>query len=78
MDNLKDLLPGHKFIEPKEIKIIKKYMHDKFQSDAGVEIKPSQIVISVQGAALAGTLRLELHELAELCKTDKRLVIRIG
>jgi hypothetical protein len=73
-----DLLPRNQFQEPPEVKIIKQYMQNTYQQDVGVTIKPREIIISVKGAALAGTLRMRLHELKELCQTDKRLVIRIG
>lgn len=78
MRSLGDVLSAKNFSEPKEIGVIKKYVKDIFKSDAQVTIHPKQIVISVNSAALAGTLRLHLHELAKLCQTDKRLTIRIG
>ena len=64
--------------EPEEIRIIKNFVQDKFKSKSGVTVQDRQIIITVQGAALAGTLRMHLHELKKLCKTQKRLVIRIN
>ncbi len=78
MDNLGDLLPSRKFTQPPEIKIIKKFVRDKFDEEVGVEAKPNAIVINAPNAALAGTLRMHLHELSEICQTDKRLVVKIG
>lgn len=76
--SLADILNGRTPSEPPEIRIIKNYVQDKFKSPATVTIQPRQIVITVRGAALAGSLRLQLHELKKLCQTDKRLHIRIG
>ena len=59
------------------MRIIKQFVREKFKSDAGVTIHDRQIIISVQGASLAGTLRMHLHELKRMCQTQKRLVIRI-
>jgi hypothetical protein len=78
MDNLGDILGKKQFDEPPEIKIIKKYVADNFKSTVSITVKPKTIIISASNAALAGTLRMHIHELSELCKTDKRLAIRIG
>ena len=78
MDNLREILGKKRFIEPPEIKIIKKFVHDKFDEEVSIDIKPKQIIIAVPNAALAGALRMHLHELSQLCKTNKRLSIRIG
>ncbi len=77
-DSLGDILGGRTPKEPEEIRIIKNFVLDKFKSKAGVTIRDRQIIITVQGAALAGTLRMHLHELKKLCQTEKRLVIRIN
>lgn len=73
-----DLLPRDQFQEPAEIKIIKDYMQDTYQQTVYVTVKPREIIISVKSAALAGALRMKLHELKALCQTDKRLVIRLA
>lgn len=73
-----DLLPQGRFEEPPEVRIIKDFVSARFQQPAKVAIQPAQIIIQVKSAALAGALRSHLHELQELCQTDKRLVIRIG
>lgn len=77
-DSLGDLLQHRDFNQPKEVKIIKDFVRDRFKSEASVIMRQNQIIIAVQGAALAGTLRMHLHELQKLCQTDKRLIIRIN
>jgi hypothetical protein len=77
MDNLKDILANRKSEEPYEIKIIKDFLDNKFQSPASVSVTQNGIIIGVKGAALAGALRPYLHELKKLCGTEKRLIIRI-
>lgn len=76
-DSIADLLAKKNFGEPTEVQVIKHFLKENFRSDCQVSIKPNQIIINVAGAALAGTLRLRLHELQALCQTEKRLVIRI-
>lgn len=77
--NIGDILAGkQKFVEPPEIRIIKAFVNEHYQSMPEVTIKESQIIIGVSNAALAGALRMQLHKLQELCQTKKRLVIRIG
>jgi hypothetical protein len=77
-DSLADLLKKRQHNEPPEISVIKQFLNDRFQATGTITIRDKQIIIGVSSAALAGTLRMHLHELQELCKTDKRLVIRIG
>lgn len=77
-DSLADILGNRSFEEPPEVTTIKQFVKDKFQADAAVAIREQQIVITVQGAALAGTLRMHLYELKRMCKTEKRLLIRIA
>ncbi len=76
--NIKDLLGKSKYIEPPEIKRIKDYIKDKFQAEASIAVSTRQIIVAVPSAALAGTLRLHSHKMAEACQIDKRLVIRIN
>jgi hypothetical protein len=77
-DALQNLLPFDKYQEPAEVRIIKAFMRDNYQEEALVSVQTSQIIIQVTSSALAGTLRTHLHELQELCQTQKRLMIRIG
>ncbi len=78
MARIGDLLDSSKFAEPPEIKVIKDYVQDQFKSEVSVAVGPKQIVIMVASSALAGALRMHLHQLQRLCETDKRLVIRIN
>lgn len=78
MDSLQDLLKKKDNQEPAEVVIIRKFVHDTFQSDCSVMIRTNQIVIRVTSASLAGALRMKLHELQKLCPTEKRLSIAIG
>jgi hypothetical protein len=77
-NSIGDLLPRKKYEEPPEVRMVKDFVLEKFQQPAGVTVQTSQIIIQVKSAALAGALRVHLHELTVLCQTDKRLVIRIG
>jgi len=78
MDELKNLLNKYHNPTPPEIKAIKKFVKDRYDSDVAITMQAKQIIISCNSAALAGTLRMHTHELSELCKTDKRLVFRVG
>ncbi len=69
---------SNKWEEPPEIKIIKDYVRLKFKATVGVTMKDKQIIINTPGAALAGSLRMHVHELQKQLKTDKQLLIRIG
>jgi hypothetical protein len=73
-----DILQRSRFDEPPEIQVIKDFVLANFGATVSVIVRPSNIVISVRNASLAGALRLRLHELQALCQTDKKLVIRIS
>ncbi len=77
-NSIKDILDSNSYAEPEEIRIIKNYVFENYQSKAKVKIGHQQITILVTSSALANTLRMELLELKKLCKTDKRLFVRIG
>jgi len=76
-DSLGDLLARKNLDEPDEIVVIKNFLREHYKAGCQVTVQPRLIVITVQGASLAGTLRMRLHELQALCQTDKRLMIRI-
>ena len=76
-ESIESLLAGRNIAEPSEIAIIKSFVEQKFQLVPDVAINEKQIIIIVQGAALAGALRPFLLQIQEECKTTKRLVIRI-
>jgi hypothetical protein len=73
-----DLLDTSRFEEPPEVRVIKDFVTEKFQATPHVTVQQTQIIIGVPSAALAGALRMHLHQLQQLCQTEKRLVIRIG
>lgn len=76
-DSLGDILGRERFVEPPEVGVIKSFLKENFESGCRITVQPRQIIISVQGASLAGALRMRLHELQTLCQTQKRLIIRI-
>ena len=76
-EDLASILGQRNYDEPAESQVIRQFVQDKFKSEAGVMVGERQIVITVRGAALAGSLRMHLHELKKLCRTNKRLIIRI-
>ncbi len=76
-ESLGDLLAKKNLREPAEILVIRTFLHENYQTDCQITTSQRQIVIAVKGASLAGTIRTRLHELQELCQTDKRLVLRI-
>lgn len=76
-DKIADLLIKRDFDEPPEVRLIKDFIRKRFDAESSVSLQTHQIIIQVKGAALAGALRMQIHELAKLCASDKRLVIRI-
>ena len=76
-ESLADLLGKRDFEEPPEVAAIKKYIQDKYNAEVAVTMQTNQIIITVRSAALAGTLRLELHRLKAILETERRLMIRI-
>ena len=76
--SIKDILGGNTFAEPEEIRIIKNYMFEHFQSGCSVKITANTITIFTGSSALAGALRPHLIDLQKRCNTDKKLLIRIG
>jgi len=76
--SIKDILQGNSYAEPEEIRIIKNYVFENFNSSANVKIGSNSITILVTSAALANTLRMYLIDIKKKCNTDKKLVIRIG
>lgn len=77
MSDLSDILSSAKYKQPEEISLIKQFIRDNFDEDAGVEITKNAIIISVNSASLANALRLKILELERFVKTTKKLIIRI-
>ena len=63
--------------EPAEIKLIKDYVRAEFQTEVEVMVRDKDIVIIVDSAALANTLRLRGPKIKRICQTDKKLNFRI-
>lgn len=78
MDTISELLGGHLFNEPPEIKLIKKFIQDKFEEDCSVKISTHKILIYVPNSALAGALNENLQSLKSQLNTSKVINIIIG
>ncbi|CAN5382655.1 hypothetical protein BH09PAT4_BH09PAT4_07900 [soil metagenome] len=77
MDSLSDLLANKDIDEPAESNAIKRYVHDTYQSEVGVQVRDRDIVLSVKSAALASRLRYDTSSIKTAAATDKRIVLRI-
>lgn len=77
MSDLSDILSSAKYKQPEEISLIKKFIRDNFDENAGVEVTKNTIIISVNSASLANALRLKILELERFVNTNKKLIIRI-
>ena len=77
MDSLLSILSDKDFDEPPEVQAIKKYIEENFHKDVSVLVRDKDIVVSVPGAALAGTLRMRAPDIRRRCQIEKRLVFRI-
>lgn len=78
MDSLNSILGRKDFDEPSEIKSIKKYVQDEFQTDVSILVRDKDIVITVPSASLANMLRLRSVEIKRRCQLDKKLTFRIN
>jgi hypothetical protein len=78
MDSLLHILADKDFDEPSEMRSIKKYVWDEFQTEVTVQVRNNDLIVTVPNAALAGTLRMRGPEITRRCQLDKRLVFRIG
>lgn len=78
MESIGNLLGQRMPKEPDEISLVKQYIIDEFDAAAKVAIQGEALVITVTSAALANMLRLRLLHLQEVCKTEKRIILRIG
>lgn len=78
MESIGDLLGRFPRAEPDEVGAIKDYIAKEFNAPASVTVQPNALIISVQSASLANTLRLRIPILQKVANTSKRLVLRIG
>jgi hypothetical protein len=78
MDSIFKVLKNKSPEEPPQVAALKKYVRDNHKRDIQVSVSKSHYLITVPGAALAHTLRIETAKIIEICDLDKRLVIHIG
>jgi hypothetical protein len=78
MDSLGDLMAKREKPEQPELSAIKNYVDEHFHTPIRASINGNTIVITVPSAALANTLRLQITKIQQICRLEKRLVIRIG
>lgn len=79
-DSLSEILSGkaQKSNEPPEFPIIRAFIIKEYKITPKLSLSNKNIIIRVPSAAIAGSLRLSLHQLKKECNTDKRLYLRIG
>ena len=75
-ESLKDILNRRSKSEPYEISVVKEFVKRRFNEDVNVSLTKTQIIINTRSSALAGTLRLNIFELQNTLKSDKKLIIR--
>jgi len=78
MDSIGDVVQRKNIQEPPQVTALKQYVHKNHGASITVKTAPKHYLITVPGASLAGTLRLETARIIEECSLDKRLVIHIG
>lgn len=79
MESLQDLLGKYSPKEPPEVQAIKQYIEAEFKAPCTVALQGERaIVITVNSAALANTLRFHVTKLQAACDTKKRILLRIG
>jgi hypothetical protein len=78
MDSLGSILGGKNLEEPPQSICIKRYVETEFKARVGVQVRERDIIISVQSAALANTLRLRGPDIKRHCQITQRLTFRIG
>jgi hypothetical protein len=72
-----DILSTRRSDEPPEIAVIKQFVREHYDAPCQVILRSDQIIIQVQSAGLAGSLRMKLHKLQNQLDTTRRLSIRI-
>lgn len=77
-DSLQDLLKSRLPSEPPEFAVIKDFVQGRYKVTPKLHVSGAAIVISVPGAALAGSLRMDLYELQKITNTKYKLAIRIS
>jgi hypothetical protein len=77
MDSLASLMSDKNFQEPPEIAAIKHYVDSTYQSKVDVQVRDTDIIVSVDSAALASRLRHDIPALKAVATTEKRIILRI-
>lgn len=78
MDNIGDLLANKGLSEPPEIRLIKDFVQKKYDEVVSVKVEANKIVILVSSSALANSVQMDIPEIQELLKSDKRIVIYLN
>ena len=79
MDSLADLFAKRKKDEPADIGVIKTYVQEQFNERVSVTIRERDILITVRSSAVAGALRMRIHDISTLLENpEKRLTFRVG
>lgn len=78
MDSLSDLMQSRKPQEPPELKALRDYVKTNHDSDAKVAVTAMGYSLTVDNAALASNLRMEVPQIRVTCGLNKKLFIRIG
>lgn len=78
MDSLNKLLSDRDWDEPLESRVLKKYIRQKFQAEASIQVRDNDIVISAPSAALVTSLRYDIVNLRQAASTKKQIILRIN
>jgi len=78
MDNLQDLLSQKKYSEPPELKLLKDYIKEQFDSEVTIKSDNNNIIITAPNSALASRLHSDSLKLQDISKTDKKIKIYTG
>jgi hypothetical protein len=78
MDSLANLMKGRQPQEPPELKALRDYVKTNHDSDAKVAVSAMGYSLTVDNAALASNLRMEVPQIRSVCGLNKKLFIRIS
>lgn len=77
-DSIKELLGKRSASEPPEFAVIRSFVEERFSIVPTLSISSKTITVGVPSGAIAGNLRLSLHELKEKLGGERRVIIRIN
>ena len=78
VDSLQDILGQKDFSEPVEVEALKEYVKRHYNVSSSVRLQRDTLILSVPNSALAATLQMNRHNIAQSCNLSKKLVIRNG